>query len=119
MNRNSHSFFRGWSSALVSVALILSGGQDAGAETETPPTEVASQDIAEGADAATSQEPSDVLTPSEWREVDAAVEPALQWLASQQQADGSFLTLDAGQPGVTCLCAMAFISHGHVPGGGK
>ena len=119
MNRNSHSFFREWSRALVSVALILPGGQDAGAQTETPPTEVASQDVAEGADAATSQEPGDVLSPSEWREVDVAVDRALQWLASQQQADGSFLTLDAGQPGVTCLCAMAFMSHGHVPGGGK
>lgn len=47
MNCNSRSFFREWSRALVSVALILSGGQDAGAQTETPPEEGASQDIAD------------------------------------------------------------------------
>jgi hypothetical protein len=61
-------------------------------------------------------EATSVLTPDEWRRVDAAVERALRWLAALQQEEGSFPTLDTGQPGVTCLCAMAFISHGHVPG---
>jgi hypothetical protein len=59
-----------------------------------------------------------VLTPEEWKRVDAAVERALSWLASQQQADGSFPTLDTGQPGVTSLCTMAFMAHGHTPGEG-
>jgi hypothetical protein len=60
-----------------------------------------------------------VLSPEEWRRVDAAVDRALRWLAARQQADGSFPTLETGQPGVTCLCAMAFVSHGHVPGDGE
>jgi prenyltransferase/squalene oxidase-like repeat protein len=60
--------------------------------------------------------PSAVLSPDEWRRVDLAVNRALDWLARQQQPDGSFPTLATGQPAVTCLSMMAFISHGHVPG---
>jgi hypothetical protein len=60
--------------------------------------------------------PADVLNAAEWREVDVAVNRALAWLAAQQQADGSFPTTDKGQPGVTSLCMMAFIAHGHLPG---
>src|SRR6188472_1808649 len=63
--------------------------------------------------------PSNVLSPSQWRRVDLAVSRALTWLANQQLADGSFPTLDSGQPGVTSLCTMAFIAHGHVPGKGQ
>jgi hypothetical protein len=58
----------------------------------------------------------DILSPEEWRKVDAAVERALAWLATQQQTDGSFPTLDSGQPGVTSLCVLAFMAHGHNPG---
>jgi hypothetical protein len=60
----------------------------------------------------------DVLPPEEWKRVDASVKRAMTWLISQQQQDGSFPTLAAGQPGVTSLCLMAFITHGHVPGKG-
>jgi hypothetical protein len=63
--------------------------------------------------------PTDVLAPAEWKRVDAAVEKALAWLARQQQPDGSFPSLQTGQPGVTSLCMMAFIAHGHVPGEGE
>jgi hypothetical protein len=62
--------------------------------------------------------PANVLSSAEWKRVDRAVDRALTWLASQQQSDGSFPTLDAGQPGVTCLCTMAFMAHGHMPGAG-
>src|SRR5687768_3516756 len=48
--------------------------------------------------------PADVLSSDEWRRVDAAVKRALDWLAAQQTADGSFPTLETGQPGVTSLC---------------
>jgi hypothetical protein len=65
------------------------------------------------------QPSTNVLSPGEWRRVDEAVNRALVWLAAQQARDGSFPTLDSGQPGVTCLCAMAFMSHGYVPGDGK
>ena len=59
-----------------------------------------------------------VLTPQEWERVDASVARALAWLVAQQQPDGSFPTLDTGQPGVTCLCMLAFMAHGHLPGEG-
>src|SRR4051812_30039772 len=65
---------------------------------------------------ASANTPASVLSPDEWRRVDTAVKRALDWLATQQKADGSFATLDTGQPGVTCLSMLAFISHGHVPG---
>jgi hypothetical protein len=61
---------------------------------------------------------SRILSPQEWARVDTAVARALAWLAAQQQADGSFPTLDTGQPGVTCLCMLAFMAHGHLPGEG-
>ena len=57
----------------------------------------------------------DVLTDKEWNDVDESVERALAWLAKTQQPDGSFPTLPTGQPGVTSLCVLAFMAHGHVP----
>ncbi|HEY3393914.1 MAG TPA: hypothetical protein VGK58_14475, partial [Lacipirellulaceae bacterium] len=62
--------------------------------------------------------PDDVLSEDEWQRVDAAVERALAWMVTQQQDDGSFITLQRGQPGVTCLCVMAFMAQGHLPGAG-
>jgi hypothetical protein len=59
--------------------------------------------------------PADVLSPAQWERVNRAADRALVWLASQQQSDGSFPTLDLGQPGVTCLCTLAFMAHGHLP----
>src|SRR3954452_25006268 len=60
--------------------------------------------------------PANVLSAEAWRRVDAGVRRALDWLATQQQPNGSFATLNTGQPGVTSLCIMAFVSHGHIPG---
>src|SRR5688572_18687001 len=48
-------------------------------------------------------DPSDVLSAVEWRKVDAAVARALDWLAAQQEPDGSFPTRETGQPGITGL----------------
>jgi hypothetical protein len=73
----------------------------------------------EAAERAADDAPDDVLTSEEWEQVDSAVERALVWLASQQQVDGSFPTLDTGQPGVTSLCVLAFMGHGHNPGEGN
>jgi hypothetical protein len=63
--------------------------------------------------------PADVLPQAKWEQVDAAVDRALSWLAAEQDSDGSFPTLETGQPGVTGLCVLAFMSHGHVPGTGR
>ena len=60
-----------------------------------------------------------VLPADEWQRVDEAIERALEWLAGQQQADGSFPSIEIGQPGVTSLCVMAFLAHGHMPGEGR
>ncbi|MBN2582818.1 MAG: terpene cyclase/mutase family protein [Planctomycetes bacterium] len=62
--------------------------------------------------------PMDVLQPQQQRDVEASVDRALAWLATQQQRDGSFLAPDGGQPGITALCIMAFLSRGHLPGQG-
>lgn len=63
--------------------------------------------------------PADVLTVQQWNRTDDAVDRALVWLAAEQLEDGSFPTMDTGQPGVTGLCILAFMSHGHVPGEGR
>jgi hypothetical protein len=60
-----------------------------------------------------------VLSADEWRRLDTSIDRALAWLASQQKADGSFPTLDRGQPGVTSFCVLAFMAHGHSPGQGE
>jgi hypothetical protein len=57
-----------------------------------------------------------VLPPARWRQVEQSVDRALAWLATQQNPDGSFPTATQGQPGVTSLCIMAFLSRGHQPG---
>jgi hypothetical protein len=59
------------------------------------------------------------LAPERWQQVEKSVDRALRWMASQQNADGSFPTLPAGQPGVTSLSVMAYLSRGHQPGVGS
>jgi hypothetical protein len=71
---------------------------------------------------ATSQETvrsDDVLTEKQHQAADASTDSALQWLASQQQKDGSFPTLPSGQPGITGLATMAFLATGVIPGEGE
>ncbi|HEY2761653.1 MAG TPA: hypothetical protein VGI75_12945, partial [Pirellulales bacterium] len=62
--------------------------------------------------------PANVLSHDTWQRVDGSVNRALTWLAAQQQPDGSFQTLQNGQPAVTCLCILAFMAHGHGPSDG-
>jgi hypothetical protein len=100
------------------VVLILQAGGIAWAQQAARPSaNVTRGDLsdARGRD----EKMASVLSPDEWQRVDAAVNRALGWLASRQQADGSFPTIETGQPGVTSLCMMAFVSHGHVPGNGE
>jgi hypothetical protein len=63
--------------------------------------------------------PDEVLTEAEWAAVDTAVQKGLAWLAKQQQRDGSFPTVPIGQPAITALCELAFLSHGHLPDEGE
>src|SRR5215208_6559229 len=62
--------------------------------------------------------PARVLSSQEWQRVDHSVDRGLAFLASQQQPDGSFPSLPFAQPGVTSLCVLAFMAHGHTPGNG-
>jgi hypothetical protein len=63
-------------------------------------------------------DPAMGLPSKPWQQVDDAVDRALRWMASQQQADGRMPTKDSGQPGVTSLCILSFMAHGHLPGEG-
>ncbi|MCA9238635.1 MAG: terpene cyclase/mutase family protein [Planctomycetales bacterium] len=57
----------------------------------------------------------DILSEREWRQLESAAARGLAWLSAQQDADGSFPTDPYGQPGVTSLCVLAYLSHGHLP----
>lgn len=50
--------------------------------------------------------------------VDQSVDRALEFLAQNQLADGSFRSNLKGNTGVTSLCIMAFLAKGHTPGNG-
>ena len=58
---------------------------------------------------------ADVLDAATWKQVDTSVERGLEWLVTQQKADGSFKTMKIGQPGVTAFCVMAFLAQGKTP----
>lgn len=60
----------------------------------------------------------DILDAAQWARLDQSVDRGLEYLATQQEPDGSFKTLEAGQPAITSLCVMSFLSRGHVPGRG-
>lgn len=62
---------------------------------------------------------TDVLSPEEWDKVNEAVDRALTWVATTQNRDGSFPTMPHAQPGVTSLCLLSFLAHGHLPGEGE
>jgi len=104
---------RCWIILAIGIAVCIASPLPLRAQTSPEPRVVANPPTA------TAGVPRDVLSPDEWRRVDASVDRALEWLATQQQPDGSFPTLENGQPGVTALCVMAFIAHGHLPGAGR
>ena len=68
---------------------------------------------------ATSSDLSSAFPASEWVRVERSVDMGLEFLASQQAADGRFPSNPVGQPAVTSLAVMAFLSRGHVPNHGK
>jgi hypothetical protein len=101
---------------LVSIVVEIARAQSVHSQPQEggDRAEVASSQGARAAD-----EPSAVLSAEEWREVDASVARALEWLSAQQESDGAFPTRDVGQPGITSLCVLAFLAHGHMPGEGQ
>ena len=61
---------------------------------------------------------SDAIDDRQWDRLENSVDKALAYLATQQERDGSFKGHDVGQPAITSLAIMAFISRGHQPGAG-
>ena len=59
------------------------------------------------------------LPASEWTRVESSVDQGLAYLASVQEEDGRFPGEEVGQPAVTSLAVMAFLSRGHMPDEGK
>lgn len=59
------------------------------------------------------------LPPTEWSNVESAVDRGLGHLASIQEEDGRFPSEESAQPAVTSLAVMAFLSRGHMPDEGK
>ena len=64
------------------------------------------------------EDPKAVVTAEEWQRIDSAVDRGLAYLARQQRPDGSIASPVTGQPGITSLAVLAFLSRGHVPGDG-
>ena len=60
-----------------------------------------------------------VLDKEQWKRLDNSVERGLEWLATQQQPNGSFEAIDRAQPAVTSFCVMAFLAQGESPVDGK
>ena len=99
MKRTGTLFYENWLIRLIACAIILAAHSIVHAQPTDPlPPRM------------------DALTETQWTKVDDGVDRGLAWLASQQQADGSFPSRETGQPAVTSLAIMAFISRGHSPG---
>ena len=85
---------------LATIVLASTGLAQAKPEPRTPPS-------------------SKVLTKEQWKQLDESVERGLEYLATQQQPDGSFRAIDVGQPAVTSFCVMAFLAQGESPVDGQ
>jgi len=88
--------------------LLVAPAEGVGADGAGKPAHIAS--------AALAKTLADALPPEKWRQVEDSVDRALAWIASRQNADGSFPTSPIGQPAVTSFCILAFLSRGHQPG---
>src|SRR5258706_263833 len=95
---------------LLGLPLFLSAGEERAADNERPTNQDSNPVAPKSLMAA--------LPPEKWQQVEKSVDRGLTWIASQQAVDGSFPTLPAGQPAVTSLCVLAFLSRGHRPGAG-
>jgi hypothetical protein len=85
-----------------------------------PAANLSQVEHAGGADESAHRPPRmDVVTADQWANIDASIDRALAWLATQQASDGSFATKASGQPAVTSLCVVAYLSSGHNPGQGR
>jgi hypothetical protein len=68
---------------------------------------------------ASADDAADAESTKRLERIDRSLERALEWLAGQQKSSGEFPTEPMGQPGVTSLCVLAFMSQGHLPAKGQ
>ena len=81
-------------------------------------SEAMSQSKANGDAIAPRKIAADLLTEERAKEVEVSIDKGLAFLARQQRPDGSFQQIAIGEPGISGLCLMAFMSRGHLPGQG-
>ena len=81
-------------------------------------SEAFSQTNANGSAIAPRTISKNLLTDERAKEVEAAIDKGLVFLTRQQRPEGTFLQSPIGEPGVSGLCLMAFMSRGHLPGRG-
>jgi len=105
MNQNRPIIF----SLACLVCFLLAGFANAQLEKEAKPKQAQ----------APAPIDSNVLDAAQWKKVDQSVDRGLTWLASKQQEDGSFPSIESGQPAVTSLVLMAFLAKGESPADGK
>ena len=103
------------SSAFVAVLLAHSPGL--AAQDVPPPSPPPPPPATERAESSAENRPmANEMSP----ELDAAIERALEYLALQQNADGSFGRGRYGRHvGITALCGIAFMADGSLPGRGR
>ena len=58
------------------------------------------------------QRGSSSLDEKQWQLLDSTIDRALKYLAIKQGSDGSFEAPPVGQPGITSLCVLAYLSRG-------
>jgi len=97
----------------MATCLACCWSNHATAETPDAKTRLAESPIAESSDL------SAALPAGQWSQIESSVDRALVWLASQQNADGSFPGIPNAQPAITSLGVMAFLSRGHMPEHGR
>lgn len=61
---------------------------------------------------------ADILKEDEWGKLEKSVDKGLVYLSKHQERDGSYEGHLVGQPAVTSLAIMAYLSRGHQPGSG-
>ncbi len=91
---------------LLATSLLVAWVLPANGQKPLPDTVESRGEAAEG------------LSEARAEEVSQAVDQALAWMAEQQQPDGKFPGPEIGQPGITSLSVLAFLSAGHLPGEG-
>lgn len=82
------------------------------------PSAIRASEPPEPVSAAKERSKVEVLTAAQWKQMDGAIDRGLSYLLRNQLPDGSIKSPLSGQPGITSLTILAFLSRGHIPGEG-